>query len=184
MSEEKVLTKEIAEQLLATEWQDDFSEFTAVDDNAAKLLAEDGRALRFGPNLKFPCEALIRELNGKGAILMLDCDPLSREQAEALVSFDGTLLLPSLNCCGEYYREPKDIPDDIIELLSKRTGDLIVSDRCTLSTIKKLHSKLGFIWTMTLGDHYTVRFREGDDPSGEDAYAVIKGAELEFYKGY
>ena len=49
MSDEKVLTKEIAEQFLVDEYSVDLCEFTAIDDDAAKSLSKhQGSLYLFG----------------------------------------------------------------------------------------------------------------------------------------
>ena len=48
MSDEKVLTKEIAEQFLADEDSVDLSEFTAIEDDAAASVSKHKGDLNFG----------------------------------------------------------------------------------------------------------------------------------------
>jgi len=45
MSDEKILTKEIAEQFLADDESVDLSEFTAIEDGAAEVLSKFGGKL-------------------------------------------------------------------------------------------------------------------------------------------
>ena len=49
MSEEKVLTKKIAEEIIADEDSDALSEFTKIDDDAAEYAIHDGTKVAHPP---------------------------------------------------------------------------------------------------------------------------------------
>jgi hypothetical protein len=106
MSDEKVLTKEIAEQFVADEDSVEMEEFTAIEDDAAVILAtHEGSPSR-------------------GSYLYLSgLTELSDAAAESLCKYEGFLSLSGL----------ESLSDAVAESLSKYEGDLWLSGLTSLS---------------------------------------------------
>ena len=83
MSEEKVLTKDIAEQFLADEDSVDLDEFTAIEDDAAEILGkhEDNLYLKGLTSLS---DAAAESLSKHKGELSIDLDELPESAAEIL----------------------------------------------------------------------------------------------------
>ena len=95
MSEEKVLTKEIAEQFLADEDSVDLSEFTAIEDDAAEVLSTNEPTNPWGRSL-----------------YLFGLTSLSDSAAESLSKHKGDISLASLT----------SLSDSAAESLSKHKG--------------------------------------------------------------
>ena len=85
MSDEKVLTKEIAEQFLADEDSVDLSEFTAIEDDAAKRLGDFDGGDIWLPNLNSLTDGAAEGLSKcHGDLYLESLKTLSDSQAESL----------------------------------------------------------------------------------------------------
>lgn len=118
MSEEKVLTKEIAEQFLVDEESVDLTEFTAIEDVAAGLLGT------------YP--------NTDGCIFLLRVNNLSVNAAKGLAKYGGTLDLTIDNFSDEVIAELVKAP---------ATGFLFLNSACPLrrETAQILANHEGFL---------------------------------------
>ena len=124
MSDEKVLTKEIAEQFLEDEYGVDVSEFTAIEDDAALMLVkhEGGELNLTGlTSLSSATAEILSQWNGE---LILDgIEQLPDALAESLGKHQGNLLLNRLT----------SLPDTAAEILSNHQGQLWLDGLSELS---------------------------------------------------
>jgi hypothetical protein len=101
MSDEKVLTKEIAEQFMADEESVDLSEFTAIDDDAADLLSDAGFLDLC--NVRTLSRIALKLLaSGRQRFLSIGLSTITADTMEILFTFRGeTLHLPGLQTIPE-----------------------------------------------------------------------------------
>jgi hypothetical protein len=111
MSDEKVLTKEIAEQFIADEDSVDLSEFTAIDDDAAESLSKNKGSLDLN-GLTSLSDAAAESLSRQaGNLQLIGVTSLSRQQAECL-SRHPQVELDSLESIDGLESEPlTEFPD-------------------------------------------------------------------------
>ena len=159
MSDEKVLTKEIAEQLFADDYYVEFSEFTAIDDEAAEILGRCEFSLYLSglPSLSdAAAESLGRH---QGDIELRGLTELSDAAAKSLSQNQGLLDLRGLT----------NLSDAAAESLSRHKGNLWLSGLTELSdaaveSLSKHEGNLGLSGLTTLSDAAAESFskHEGD----------------------
>ncbi len=115
MSDEKVLTKEIAEQFLADEDSVDLSEFTAIEDDAANNLSKREGELDLDGLTCLSVIAATHLASSSGKLFLDSVTELDAETASALSCFSGECL--TLNGITQ-------LDDDVISALSQCTSPL------------------------------------------------------------
>ena len=137
MTEEKVLTKEIAEQFLKISYSVNLSEYGSIEDTAAEILAN--YQLTPSPHVRGPAEHPILELNG--------LKNLTDAAAESLSDFDGSLELNGLI----------QLSDTDAKRLSKHRGELSLKGLIELTdasaeSLRKHHDSLDLSGLKKLSD--------------------------------
>jgi len=161
MSDEKVLTKEVAEEFLADTESVDLSEYTMIEDVAAESLSKhDGglylnglTSLSDGPGHIALAESLSKS---EGFLNLEGLKKLSDAAAESLSKHEGDLDLDGLG----------ELSDAAAESLSKHAGDL------DLDGLTELSDAAAESLSKHAGDLYLNGLRRLSDSPGHIALAV------------